>query len=812
MNGSRETGGESMAGDDLLAIVFPALIAATLVMRFFLVRVTPVNHPSVRLSKGELGQLKAIYHRDQRTHAKVRPTGRALYKKGMSTHWGLAVYENGMRGKFCLGKRGTYRFVTYDEVSGLFPVGYGQVLAASLLVLGGELGKKDLQVETVGGQTYVIQAVRHPLEKVVPVLQGAMGQRWLQAYRPDEVVERGIGGGSIYIHKIIRDERPKPFAAGMGLGGPELAVAAQAVGAPAGGAPAPSPQGFGALLVEESLADLKKRARTWVLAGLACSALGVASLALGLWLGGGLFASRTFAFGLMPWLLAVVFLAFGPLLLYGSRSNDPIRIFENGLEVTNPFTKKVFRYSWGEIAFAVQNPGARGAMYMFKPAAGGVPFGIPGNIQGLPEAMEKVRFKIGNPAYKVALHDNAGAFKRARKVEYALYGIVAGLGVILGWYMAAPLALFLPVGQEPFAPGLMVPLLVILFTAFAVARIRRREKFVPRGPDVRVPAAITAAFLALFLVSAALAGAAPQAGPEVHPVALEPRPAASALAPGLYENTSLDVAGSIWVRAGEVLEMRNVSLVMDLALDRQYGIFVDPGGDLAFTNVTVQARYNAANYTFEIQGGAVIRQSVIKGLWGDGASVDYNGGLEIYSSGVAIENSTIVGGDSNAVLIRDSDPVFEGNVVRGAGDDCIEVHNSSVAILNNTITQCAYAVYIEDGAPLVQGNLIQSNDHGVDIHGGKALVQGNRFVTNRNFAVRYFADRQAPTLGDNFFSGNQADVVTTTSQVDLIVPLAILVVAASAASFAFFAWVAAANRTKAEEVAAQGTPLPPGLQ
>jgi hypothetical protein len=140
------------------------------------------------------------------------------------------------------------------------------------------------------------------------------------------------------------------------------------------------------------------------------------------------------------------------------------------------------------------------------------------------------------------------------------------------------------------------------------------------------------------------------------------------------------------------------------------------------------------------------------------------------------------------------------------------VHNSSVAILNNTITQCAYAVYIEDGAPLVQGNLIQSNDHGVDIHGGKALVQGNRFVTNRNFAVRYFADRQAPTLGDNFFSGNQADVVTTTSQVDLIVPLAILVVAASAASFAFFAWVAAANRTKAEEVAAQGTPLPPGLQ
>ncbi len=802
-----------MAGDDVFAVLFLSVIAATIVMRFLLVRTTPVNHPSVRLSRDELGKLKAIYRRDQRTHAKVRPSGRALYKKGMTTHWGLALYENGMRAKFCLGRRGTYRFVTYDEVSGLFPVGYGQVLAASLLVLGGELGKKDLQVETVGGQTYVIEAVRHPLEKVVPVLQGAMGTRWLQAYRPEEIVDRGIGGGSVYIHKIIRDERPKPFAAGIGLGSPPRALVAREAGAPAAGEDAaPRAQGFGALLVEESLADREKRAKTWVLAGLACTAVGVASLALAIWLGGSLLASRTLAFGLMAWLFAIVFLAFGPLLLYGSRSNDPIRIFENGLEVTNPFTKKVFRYSWGEIAFAVQNPGARGATYMFKPAAGGVPFGIPGNIQGLPEAMEKVRFKIGNPAYKVAVHDDAGALKRGRKVEYALYGIVAGLGVVLGWDMAAPLALFLPARQEPFAVGLMVPVLVILFTAFAVSRIRKREKFVPRGPDVRVPAAITAAFLALFIVSAALAGTAPQEEPVVPPIALEPRPAASALAPGLYENTSLDVPGSIWVRAGESLDMRNVSLVMDLALERQYGIFVEPGGSLAFTNVTVQARFNSANYTFEILGDALIRQSVIKGLWGDAANVDYDGGLEIYSSGVAIRNSTIVGGDSNAVLVRDSDPVFEGNIVRDAGDDCIEVHNSSARILNNTITQCSYAVYVEGGAPLIQGNKIQSNDHGVDIHGGNAQVQGNRFVTNRNFAVRYFADRQAPTLGDNFFSGNAADVVTTTSEVDLLLPLTMIVVAMSAASFAFFASVAAANRTKAEEVAAAGNPLPPGLQ
>jgi parallel beta-helix repeat protein len=823
-----------MTTSELLALLFVLLLAGMLALPLLLWRFGSVNRPWIVVSKAERAELKRLSDLYAATHPKAKPRGRPLYRKGMWGRNGLAVYENGLRATFQLGPKGKYRFVPFEELSGLYPAKFQNLAALQMTLVGGELGKTQLQVETESGRTYVTTD-RHPLAVVVPLLQRGLGPRWEALFHPGEAVDLGIGSGQGHIHKVVRASRPPPFVAGAGVPisvvpaaapegrlsetageGPAASAAVTYGAAPRVVAPAPAAalDAKGPLVIEETPASVEHRARQLWLGGVALVAAGAAVAVVGFlvsgWLGG-----RSLFFTFLWLVIGPLLAAVGVLAARGSRARYPMRFYENGFEARNPITGRVYFFSWGEIQFAILRQGARGqSVYMIRVAGAGTPISLPADIPGLPALMEAVKPRIANPAFKVKLPGDPEEGRKARGAELVMYAAATGLGAVMGWMVGAAASLGLSPSQGAVAPFITMAPLVGFGLWYATTRMATRRTLTKRAPDFRIPAAITAAFLALALVATAFAGPPGASGQAEQGIHLGPVPGASALAPGAYEGLTLTVNGSILVSAGERLELRNSTVSLNPHFTPDFGIFVEAGGTLVVNNTSIRPAILGRNYTFEILGSAEISDSIIWGLWGDRANFNFDGGIEVYSSDVVIRGSLLQGGDANTIYVRGAGPLIEGNTIVGARDDCIELHDSTAIVVNNTIRDCGYGIYIHNrGAPIIRGNLIGFNKGGIDVAGGTPMIEDNRFTQNRNYAIYHRTGISEPVILNNVFTSPLDTVESASGLRQTLLLLIGFSVSVSTASLAGM-WKVGRSAKRKDEEEAQFDPLalPPSLR
>ncbi len=727
---------------EIFAIIFA--VSLTLGLLYGISRFGSVIHGWVKLSKEQIDSMNAAHKGYVATHPRMRPDGPPLFKRKMVSHAGVAIYKNGIYAKFCIGIKGKYRFIPWSEVSDIYPVRIENPFSKKDSIWTGPASFKAIQIETENSMVLLVTSKEHDFETLIPAMKQAMGPWWNHAYRENETLWGNFLEGDLLIHRSLRKT-------GMPRPGKTESFAMPP--------PKPAVQGKGRLLLEESQEDVRERAGAFVRGGILLIALGAAVAVVGLALMRmGLASYLQFMFVMLVF-LGPMFTVLGGVILAISRKLKPVRIYDNGIEASAPMGTRTFFFSFGELQDVTETRNfIDGEVYVFKTGAVYQNVAIRKRMRGFPEMLPAIRAKLGREEYVVKDVSPREAVA-SRKTEYVLYATATIVSIVI----SAVFILYAFSGQSASVAisgfGIVMPLFTMLAVTYMTFRMTKMHKVVPRRLNIKIPAAIVALSLAYFFVSLGVGFAIPASSPQPTDTHIEPKPISSSLPPGTYVGAVLTLNSSILVDSGQVLQLVNTTLVMDLSADRQSGIWVGEGGTLLMSNTTISAAQYSFRYTFEIMGSARIEGGTISGVWANSKQENFDGGLEIYSSDVVINGTSLPDPWLSGVLIMNSSPTITNNTITGAGDDGIEMHDSKARVVGNTISHCDYAMIVSQGSDaLIENNVFADNRHGIVLQSSSPVVRLNWFENNENYAIMYDSQSRL-NLEGNTYVNNEHDLV-----------------------------------------------------
>jgi len=211
----------------------------------------------------------------------------------------------------------------------------------------------------------------------------------------------------------------------------------------------------------------------------------------------------------------------------------------------------------------------------------------------------------------------------------------------------------------------------------------------------------------------------------------------------------IDLNGNLNIKSGGLLELVNVTLNMNCTSSGQYGITVEPGGELKLTCCTVTCPAGTY-FKFKVQGNASILNSTMERLWGTN---DALGGLEISSDGVTVSNTTIVDSLNNGITVSSASPLLTGNRILRSG-----YYSMVFGGLSRSLVQDNYVdgsgigslAIMGSSAPIVHNNTLK-NGSGVSIviyHYATPRIENNRIIDHPNYGIGVY-DTAAPVITGN---------------------------------------------------------------
>jgi len=449
--------------------------------------------------------------------------------------------------------------------------------------------------------------------------------------------------------------------------------------------------------------------------------------------------------------LGLVLLVLGLWAWWEAGRLRPFRVYSHGFELPAMGTEDTIFIAFGEVVGTTE--GSRppyGDSYIFQVEKEWAPVLIPRDTPGFGPVLETIRPRFARPEHRVIPERTPAEERVKRRSE---------LGVLsLSPLVVVMMSLFVWFGIEDdwfdtFVFELLRywPLMGIAVTALTVWTRKSAAKWVPRKRDFRTPTLLVAAFLlwslALpFLAQAALPGAG---GPD----RITPRPEASALPPGTYQDVERIAEGMILVGARETLTLINVELTMDPGPRGRAGFWIEQGGTLNIQDSRILPQSWSQRYSFEIMGTANIRRTEITGLGGDPDSEDWDGGIEIYSDAVLLEDVVVRDALTTAILVRGASPRILNSTIERAGDDGIELHQSDALVSGTTIRDSEYGMVIWPGSgSTVQDTLIEDNKYGIALDDARPVLHNITFQGNH--AALWLDPGSRPDLGDSTFRNN----------------------------------------------------------
>ncbi len=161
------------------------------------------------------------------------------------------------------------------------------------------------------------------------------------------------------------------------------------------------------------------------------------------------------------------------------------------------------------------------------------------------------------------------------------------------------------------------------------------------------------------------------------------------------------------------------------------GIYILEGGSLVLDNATITSD-EPDGFIFEVYGSMVSRNSTIRNLWGDNNQYDHQGGLEIYSSDVLLENTTIMKGITNGIIIGDHSPTINNCHIIDNGDDGVEIAGGSPLIMNTIIENNSWGmvVYCGSGPRIVNTSISRNINIGLSVRGCSVLLENSTVEGN----------------------------------------------------------------------------------
>ena len=202
------------------------------------------------------------------------------------------------------------------------------------------------------------------------------------------------------------------------------------------------------------------------------------------------------------------------------------------------------------------------------------------------------------------------------------------------------------------------------------------------------------------------------------------------------ENTNYTIQDNLVISGQGSVVLRNATLVLEHVESRNPpGIFVEKGGILELFDSVVRTNHSEG-FRFEVYGSLQAVNSSFLRPWGDKSSQNEDGGLELYSSDVLLQNCSVENGRTNGILIAKSEPRIENCTITGCGDDGIEINQASPVIANTIISDNGWGVVIFRGSPVfINCTIARNQEDGFSVAGSTTTLLGCQVVDNGDYGV-----------------------------------------------------------------------------
>ena len=217
----------------------------------------------------------------------------------------------------------------------------------------------------------------------------------------------------------------------------------------------------------------------------------------------------------------------------------------------------------------------------------------------------------------------------------------------------------------------------------------------------------------------------------------DPFPLTSKYSGGIIENESFTLVDNIVVKENSRLTIRDSIIIVQVGLRKGVGIHVAKGGVLVIHNSTIKGS-TQFGYQFEIYGKATLTNSTFSGLADPRYHEDYDGdgGIEIYSDDVRIENCVIRDNLVNGIMIGVVSTEIVNCTFVNNGDDAIEVHGTGVRIEGCTFRENKYAIFAAEGSESsIRKCTFVNNFRGIKLGSSAITIRDCHFQNNSIYAI-----------------------------------------------------------------------------
>lgn len=675
------------------------------------------------------------------------PTGEVLYKTSLISHDGLAVYDDGIYAKFCVGRKGKYKLKRFDEISDIFPVEIENPIAKPDSVLTGPSYWEALQLETSAYEVVVVDSRKHNFDELIPTLRTVFGTSWNNIYHDTEVIRGRLIQSNIGVHSYVRDpkaiEHRKPRAQ------------------PQAPQPLEKDHSRGSLLYQESSEIVQIREQALKKMGGVAGVLGVMLILMAAMLFIVISSSDACLF-----LVGIILIVFGAAclvicikLLQVASKHYPTKLYENGIVSFMVGTGEEIFIPYGQFTKVLETGGVfEGDVYKLLSKDGRFNIALNKKIPEIETYIKHIKKQLVRPEldYQVEATQLRPMLK---KFEYASYIILIAIAFVFSYFLSASVAMGEPLIIFMFLLIFMfsfISVIAMFMVGWQFILIYKRNKS-KVGINLMAVGFIFIIILGLYFTNYFVVFVDLDE-PDKYEVRQDPMPNDAIPLNLLFNNTQIELDNNLVLKDRESLYLFNSTLIFNCTLEKEYSIWIGENSTLELINCTIKPKDDRYSYGFEIYGNVKILNSKIISPWGDDNYNNLDGGIEIYSDTVSILNSIISDGKTNGIFIWKCSPIITANTIRGCKDDGIEVWHSHANISSNVINENEWAIILVTNADVkIEHNTIQDNEHGIDIRSASPEIRDNMFVGNSEYAIQYDLESD-PTLKNNYYEDNGEDI------------------------------------------------------
>ena len=307
---------------------------------------------------------------------------------------------------------------------------------------------------------------------------------------------------------------------------------------------------------------------------------------------------------------------------------------------------------------------------------------------------------------------------------------LAALSVVMALYITS---------DSPFSPGVFgyFALMLFLFTSmFGPATALRLMRARGAGPvDVRIPLGVVSVFFAALIV---LTFFVPfgfgDVRTEEYTLYNEPLPSASVTLDhdieGIYYiGGNVEFSGNVTVR--------NATLVFSPGSR----VWVKQGSSLRVENTVLELHGSQ----FEVYGSLVAVNALFRGPWGDSEHMNGDGGVEIYGE-VWMENSTVVEGATNGLLLYNATAHLVNVTVSSCGDDGLEMYRSTLQAERLRIQNNTWSIVVFESEAVLRDSVVSGNTYGIALDDSHLTLINSTVSGNREWDLLKLGDSRVDSV------------------------------------------------------------------